>query len=63
MPSPITASPVTPTQSQSQDTNNNKPLTPTERTPGIRMVSAESATTTRGPPPILHDSTTSESNH
>ncbi|KAI2768696.1 hypothetical protein DTO012A8_6123 [Penicillium roqueforti] len=68
VPNPVAASPVTPTQSQFQSTNNDEPPTPTERTPGIRMVSAESAittrtTTTRGPPPILHDSTTSESSH
>ncbi|EKV07652.1 hypothetical protein PDIG_63390 [Penicillium digitatum PHI26] len=61
VPSPMAVSPVTPTQPQSQGPNIDGPPTPTERTPGIRMVSAESTTsttTTRGPPPTLHDSTT-----
>ncbi|CAI7676499.1 unnamed protein product [Penicillium palitans] len=65
LPSPMTVSPVTPTQSQFQtiNINNDGPPTPTERTPGIRVVSAGSTTTTRGPPPILHDSTTPETSH
>ncbi|CAG8888304.1 unnamed protein product [Penicillium egyptiacum] len=64
LPSPMTVSPVTPTQSQFQNINinNDGPPTPTERTSGIRMVSAGSATTIRGPPPILNDSTP-ESSH
>ncbi|KAJ5406395.1 hypothetical protein N7465_007679 [Penicillium sp. CMV-2018d] len=62
LPSPMTVSPVTPTQSQFQtiDINNDGPPTPTERTPGIRMVSAGSTTTIRGPPP---NSTTPETSH
>lgn len=70
LPSPMTVSPVTPTQSQFQSINIDGPPTPTERSPGIRMVSAgsttstTSTTTTRGPPPILPDSTTTpESSH
>lgn len=64
LPSPMTVSPVTPTQSQFQTINiNDGPPTPTERTSGIRMVSSGSATTTRGPPPILHDSTPPEGSH
>ncbi|KGO71697.1 hypothetical protein PITC_027100 [Penicillium italicum] len=67
LPSPMTVSPVTPTQSQFQSINIDGPPTPTERTPGIRVVSAgstTSTTTTRGPPPILPDSTTTpESSH
>ncbi|KAJ5514341.1 hypothetical protein N7463_003893 [Penicillium fimorum] len=56
LPSPITVSPVTPTQSQVQSNNNDEPPTPTEHTSGehtsgIRMVSAESVTTTRHAPP------------
>lgn len=65
LPSPMTVSPVTPTEAQFQtiNINNDGPPTPTEQTPGIRMVSAGSTTTTRGPPPILHDSTTPETSH
>ncbi|KAJ5185136.1 hypothetical protein N7491_006993 [Penicillium cf. griseofulvum] len=63
LPSPMTVSPVTPTQSQFQSINNDEPPTPTDRTSTIRMVSAESATTTRGPAPNLNDTIpTSESN-
>ncbi|OQE47132.1 hypothetical protein PENCOP_c001G01803 [Penicillium coprophilum] len=51
-PSPMTVSPVTPTQSQFQSTNNDEPPTPTEQTPGIRVVSAESVTTTRRAPSL-----------
>ncbi|KAJ5384778.1 hypothetical protein N7517_002689 [Penicillium concentricum] len=51
LPSPMTVSPVTPTQSQFQSINNDEPPTPTEQTSGIRMVSAESTTTTRHAPP------------
>ncbi|KAJ5960191.1 uncharacterized protein N7479_007341 [Penicillium vulpinum] len=67
LPSPMTVSPVTPTQSQFQNINTDEPLSPTERTSGIRIVSAESATTTRtttrGPPPLPNDSITSETSH
>ncbi|CAI7653240.1 unnamed protein product [Penicillium glandicola] len=62
LPSPMTVSPVTPTQSQFQ-ISDDRPPTPTEPTSGIRTVSAESATTVRGPPATLHDSTTPESSH
>ncbi|CAG8044480.1 unnamed protein product [Penicillium nalgiovense] len=57
LPSPMTVSPVTPTQSQFRNININddEPPTPTEGTSGIRMVSAGSATTIRGPPSTLRD--------
>ncbi|KAJ5834810.1 hypothetical protein N7447_000836 [Penicillium robsamsonii] len=51
LPSPMTVSPVTPTQSQFQSINNDEPPTPTDHTPGIRVVSAESVTTTGHAPP------------
>lgn len=49
LPSPLTVSPVTPTQAQFQSTNEG-PVTPTGPTAGIRVVSAESATTTSNTP-------------
>ncbi|KAJ5163367.1 uncharacterized protein N7500_005197 [Penicillium coprophilum] len=54
-PSPMTVSPVTPTRLQFQSIGNDEPPTPTEQTeqtPGIRVVSAESVTTTRRAPPL-----------